>query len=91
MAETGLVLVQRWVGENQITKRKKRMNSFLVKLCSVIHWIGFLMTCWLIYVVLSVSDLDTELSLINLTVLIPNTIGWLIKLIFTGNRRFFPF
>ena len=78
-------------GENQITKRKKGMNSFLVKLCSVIHWIGFLMTCWLIYVVLSVSDLDTELSLINLTALVPNIIGWLIKLIFTGNRRFFPF
>jgi len=67
------------------------MNSFLVKLCSVIHWIGFLMTCWLIYVILSVTNQIDELSLINLTALVPNTIGWLIKFIFTGNGRFFPF
>ena len=67
------------------------MNSFLVRLCSIIHWIAFLITCYGIYIVFSVTNLDEKLSLINLTVLIPNTIGWLIKFIFTGNSRFFPF
>ena len=67
------------------------MESFLVRLCSVIHWIGFLITCWLIYVLFSNSNNLDELSLINLTALVPNIIGWLIKFIFTGNGRFFPF
>jgi len=49
------------------------------------------MTCWLIYVILSVTNQIDELSLINLTALVPNTIGWLIKFIFTGNGRFLPF
>ena len=67
------------------------MESFLVRLCSAIHWIAFLITCWLIYVVFSNSNNLEELSLINLTALVPSIIGWLIKFIFTGNGRFFPF
>ena len=67
------------------------MESFLVRLCSAIHWIAFLITCWLIYVVFSNSNNLEELSLINLTALVLNIIGWLIKFIFTGNGRFFPF
>ena len=66
------------------------MESFLVRLCSVIHWIAFLITCGLIYVVFSVNNPD-ELLLNFSLALVPNTIGWLVKFIFTGNGKFFPF
>ena len=66
------------------------MDSFLVRFCSVIHWIAFLITCGLIYVVFSVYNPD-ELLLNFSLALVPNTIGWLVKFIFTGNGKFFPF
>jgi hypothetical protein len=63
------------------------MESFLERLCSVIHWIAFLTTCGLIYIGFNPDQLLLNFSL----ALVPNTIGWLIKFIFTGNGKFFPF
>ena len=66
------------------------MESFLARLCAVVHWIAFLITCGFMYVILSGES--TNPFLFNfIAALIPNTIGWLIKFIFTGNGKFLPF
>ena len=68
------------------------MESFLARFCSVVHWIAFLITCGLLYTIISLSGESANPFLFNfIAALIPNTIGWLIKFIFTGNGNFFPF
>ncbi|MBH36398.1 MAG: hypothetical protein CMD89_00495 [Gammaproteobacteria bacterium] len=70
------------------------MNSFLERLTSVIHWIAFLITLAVAYMVFTdpyISSDSTPLFFKVIIVLIPNTIGWLIKYISTGDSNFFPF
>ena len=72
------------------------MNSFLERLTLVIHWIAFLITL-LIYFYMFVGNIgilgDTWAEFFFGIVfgLIPNTIGWLIKYVLTGNSDYFPF
>jgi hypothetical protein len=68
----------------------KHMSSFLERLTSVIHWIAFLMSILIVVMTLSYSDPDDYL-IYFVFALVPNTIGWLIKYIFTGDGNFFPF
>tara|TARA_B100000212_G_C26925643_1_gene343912 strand:+ start:102 stop:317 length:216 start_codon:yes stop_codon:yes gene_type:complete len=69
---------------------KLGMESFLVRLCSVVHWIAFLITCLFMYVILT-GESGNPFLLNFIVALIPNTLGWLIKYIFTGNGKFLPF
>ena len=65
------------------------MDNFFERLCSVIHWIGFLMSLGIAYMYLTMNSANTFWMEVLIT-LIPNTAGWLIKYIFTGNGKFFP-
>ena len=60
-----------------------------------IHWFGFLLSAFLaIFFISAIYSLGASSNPIWLNALIiiaPNTIGWLIKLTFTGNFRYFPF
>lgn len=67
------------------------MNSFLERLTSVIHWIAFLITLAIAYTVFTDPFPSYGFYIKAILVLIPNTIGWLIKYIFTGDSNFFPF
>ena len=69
------------------------MNSFLKRLTSVIHWIAFLISLAVLYMVFSDPYISSGSTLFFkvIIVLIPNTIGWLIKYISTGDSNFFPF
>lgn len=69
---------------------KLGMESFLVRLCSVVHWIAFLITCLFMYVILT-GESGNPFLFNFIVALIPNTLGWLIKYIFTGNGKFLPF
>ena len=65
------------------------MDNFFERLCSVIHWIGFLISLGIAYMFLTMNSTN-PLWLDILITLFPNTVGWLIKYIFTGNGKFFP-
>lgn len=68
------------------------MSNFFERLAGVIHWIGFLITCYALYLFISDPGLQSDPIWFSVIVaLIPNTIGWLIKYIFTGDGKFFPF
>jgi len=69
------------------------MNSFLKRLTSVIHWIAFLISLAVLYMVFSDPYISSGSTLFFkvIIVLIPNTIGWLIKYISTGDSNFYPF
>ena len=66
------------------------MSDFLERLTGIIHWIGFLITLLISYLYLT-EPANIETSLKIAIALMPNTVGWLIKYIFTGNGKFFPF
>ena len=73
------------------------MNSFLERLTLVIHWIAFLITLFVAFGLFfgEVSgvrwDSWAHILFGLVFVLIPNTIGWLIKYVLTGNSDYFPF
>ncbi len=70
------------------------MNSFLERLTLVIHWIAFLITLFFVYGMWGLEgsgDTWAEFLVAIVIVLIPNTIGWLIKYVLTGNSDYFPF
>lgn len=71
------------------------MSNFMERLALVIHTIAFLITLLFAYVFINdnVSG-GTGMTglLINIALaLIPNTIGWVIKYLITGDTYFFPF
>jgi len=65
------------------------MSDFLERLTGLIHWVGFLITAWIAYMYLTEST-NVDLLMQLFIALLPNTCGWLIKYIFTGNSNFFP-
>ena len=65
------------------------MKSFLERLTGVIHWIGFGISLALAYTLF--NDINNGLALNIFIILMPNTLGWLIKYIFTGNGKYLPF
>tara|TARA_B100000214_G_scaffold31221_1_gene20124 strand:- start:587 stop:979 length:393 start_codon:yes stop_codon:yes gene_type:complete len=67
------------------------MKGFLERLTGVIHWIGFGVSLYLVYFIYFEYPSDSPLWFDVLMILIPNTIGWLIKYIVTGNSNFLPF
>ena len=67
------------------------MKSFLERLTLVIHWIGLGSSVFVAYLVLFELPDDYPIWFTTLMILIPNTLGWLIKYIFTGNGKYLPF
>ena len=62
---------------------KKKISHFL-------HWIGFLITCFML--VLSFLDQSRDEVFIHITAsMILNTVSWLIATLLVGKRNFFPF
>ena len=66
------------------------MKSFFERLTGVIHWIGFGLSMLLAYFLFTSTN-NNGLALNVFMTLTPNTIGWLIKYIVTGNGKFLPF
>ncbi len=57
-----------------------------------IHWIGFLLSAFLAIIFFTAEGTSTNPIWLNVLIIIaPNTITWLIKFIFTGSFRYFPF
>lgn len=67
------------------------MKGFFERLTLVIHWIGFGGSVILVYVLFFKYSNDYPTWANALIVLAPNTLGWLIKYIVTGNSNFLPF
>lgn len=67
------------------------MKGFFERLTLVIHWIGFGGSVILVYVLFFKYSNDYPAWVNALIVLAPNTLGWLIKYIVTGNSNFLPF
>ena len=60
------------------------------KIAHFLHWIGFLITCFML--VLSFLDQSRDEVFIHVTAsMIPNTVSWLIVTLLVGKRNFFPF
>ena len=66
------------------------MKSFLERLTGVIHWIGFGISLALAYALFTTVN-NNGLAFNIFIILTPNTLGWLIKYIFTGNGKYLPF
>lgn len=66
------------------------MSDFLERLTGVLHWFGFIISVFVAYLFFTETT-DNPMWLSLVIILIPNTIGWLIKFVFTGNGKFFPF
>ena len=60
------------------------------KLLHIIHWIGFLITCFML--IASALDKSRDEIIIHLTAsMIPISLTWLIAYFIGGPRKFFPF
>jgi|TARA_B100001094_G_scaffold197503_1_gene191557 hypothetical protein len=58
----------------------------------IIHWLGFIISVSLAGFLISLEGASTNPLWLNFVIIVvPNTIGWVIKFIFTGNGRYFPF
>ena len=61
-----------------------------LRFATLIHWTGFLATCFML--VLSLLDQSRDELLIHFTAsLIPNTSCWVVAYLLGGSRNFFPF
>ena len=61
-----------------------------LRFATLIHWIGFLATCFML--VLSFLDQSRDELLIHFTAsLIPNVSCWAAACLLGGSRNFFPF
>lgn len=67
------------------------MKGFFERLTLVIHWIGFGGSLFLVFLLFFKYSNDYPTWANALIVLAPNTLGWLIKYIVTGNSNFLPF
>ena len=68
------------------------MSDFIERLAGVIHWIAFLVSGFLAYFIFFSEGTSTNTLWLNIGIIItPNTLGWLIKFVFTGNGKFLPF
>ena len=60
------------------------------KLAHLLHWIGFLGTCFML--VLSFLDQSRDELIIHFTAsMVPNTLFWLIAYQIAGKRKYLPF
>ena len=60
------------------------------KIAHFLHWIGFLISCFML--VLSFLDESRDEVIIHITAsMIPNTVSWFIAALLVGKRKFFPF
>ena len=60
------------------------------KIAHILHWIGFLVTCFML--VVSFLDQSRDEIVIHFTAsMIPNTLLWFIAYLLTGKRKFLPF
>jgi len=60
------------------------------KLAHILHWIGFLGTCFML--VLSFLDQSRDELIIHFTAsMVPNTLFWLIAYLIAGKRKYLPF
>ena len=60
------------------------------KLAHLLHWIGFLGTCFML--VLSFLDQSRDEFIIHFTAsMVPNTLFWLIAYLIAGKRKYLPF
>lgn len=66
------------------------MSDFLERLTGIIHWAGFLLSVYVAYLYMT-SPANLEPLMKFFLVLLPNSMGWLIKYVFTGNGKFLPF
>lgn len=66
------------------------MSGFFKRLAVVIHWFGFLASALIAYAFITETSSNPLWISIMIT-LMPNTAGWLIKFIFTGDGKFLPF
>tara|TARA_B100001175_G_C19356042_1_gene564724 strand:+ start:425 stop:625 length:201 start_codon:yes stop_codon:yes gene_type:complete len=66
------------------------MSNFLERLTGVIHWIGFAMSLLVAYLLFTSTN-SNGLAFNVIFTLTPNTLGWLIKYIFTGDGKYLPF
>ena len=58
----------------------------------IIHWLGFIISVSVAGFLISLEGTSTNPLWLNFVIIVvPNTIGWVIKFIFTGNARYFPF
>ena len=67
------------------------MSGFFERLTLLIHWAGFILTLLISYFYLTEPVQSYEPLMKIFIAILPNTIGWIIKYVFTGNRKFFPF
>jgi len=62
----------------------------LVKILPLVHWLGFLASCFML--LMTFMDPSQDEVFIHLTAsLIPNSGAWLFATILGGRRNFFPF
>ena len=66
------------------------MDNFFERIALVVHWVAFLLSLGIAYMFIT-GESSNPLWGDILIVLFPNTVGWLINFIFTGNGKFFPF
>ena len=60
------------------------------KLAHILHWIGFLGTCFML--VLSFLDQSRDELIIHFTAsMVPNALFWLIAYLIAGKRKYLPF
>jgi len=60
------------------------------KLADLLHWIGFILSCFML--ILSALDQSKDEVLIHIMAsIIPITISWVIAYLLSGKRHFLPF
>ena len=67
------------------------MSSFLERLTSVMHWIGFIISLIIFYGLFTNVTPGQSYIFSAVIALFPNTVCWLIKYVLTGNGNYFPF
>jgi len=61
-----------------------------IKISSLIHWLGFLISCFMLF--MAYLDPSQDEVLIHIIASsIPSTLAWLIACLIGGRRNYFPF
>lgn len=62
----------------------------LIKISLFIHWLGFLASCFMLFMAYLDPSQD-EVIIHIIAASMPNTLGWLIACLIGGRRNYFPF
>jgi hypothetical protein len=66
------------------------MSKIVNKIINIMHWIGFLISCFML--VFSALDQSKDETIIHIIAsMIPITVTWLIACFFNGKKNFLPF